>query len=493
MKELDKIENEYDSKITIENLKNIWKIVKRTCKNKRAVYNFWLNENTNIYNLYRVLKEKRYEPYRFKIFLIFEPKPRLVMSQTVGDKIVNHFIANYYLLPHIERKLIDSNVAARKNKGSSYALKLLEDYLNCLNMKNRDTNIYCLKLDIKKYFYNINHQMIIERLKKEIKDPDILNIIKKVITQTDNEYVNESVKYFNEKYNVHIPTYEKGTGLSIGTMTSQFIAIFYLNDLDHYIKEVLKCKYYVRYMDDFLILDTDKEDLKRKWRIIEEKIHQLKLELNPKTNLYNLKNGINFLGYNYKIRNNRLKKSYNKKTYKRIMNKLKYLNKYDRIKYYKSYASYYGYLSKIKKQERKFSMKPIEKYLLYKEKYPNYLILIKDGSLYKAYQKDSLIMWNFFGYKITNDCVAFNQYSYSKVLNYLNYNNINYVVVSEEDLVVKNNDEVYDVFFRISEINYETKEKRHQIHQLVDNILNNNFSNYEKLKEVLLEFEIPTI
>ena len=120
------VDNIYDDAVTFENIYNTWNIVRKTCKNRKAIYRFAVNKNTNIYNIYTVLREKKYKPLPFRLFLIFEPKPRLVMSQSVSDKIVNHFVTNYYLLPYLESTLIDSNVATRKNKGSKYANGLLE-------------------------------------------------------------------------------------------------------------------------------------------------------------------------------------------------------------------------------------------------------------------------------------------------------------------------------------------------------------------------------
>lgn len=160
-------------------------------------------------------------------FMIFEPKPRLVMSQSIKDKIVNHFITNYYLIPYLESSLIDSNVATRKGKGSSYGNDLLQKYFNKLLINNRTCEIYCLKMDVSKYFYSINHDILMSMLGKKIKDNDVLNIIKLVISQTNNDYINKNISYYNNKYNTDIPYYINDTGLSIGAMVSQFLAIFF--------------------------------------------------------------------------------------------------------------------------------------------------------------------------------------------------------------------------------------------------------------------------
>ena len=143
MKKRRKSKNIYDEYITIDNLYKMWSIIKTTCKNKREVYYFSLNLNTNLKNIYNDLKNKKYKPSKYKIFMIFEPKPRVVMSQTIKDKIVNHFVANYYLMPYLESNLIDSNVATRKNKGGAHAIKLLKDYFNKILINNPNKEIFC--------------------------------------------------------------------------------------------------------------------------------------------------------------------------------------------------------------------------------------------------------------------------------------------------------------------------------------------------------------
>lgn len=287
MKKKRKSKNIYDEAITIEHIYSMWKIIKKTCKNRRKVYYFSLNLNTNLMNIYKSLKNKKYKPGKYRTFMIFEPKPRLVMSQSVYDKIVNHFVTNYYLIPFLESSLIDSNVATRKEKGLSYAMSLLKKYFNKLLINNKDTEIYCLKIDISKYFYSIDHEILLENLKKKILDKDVINLIELIISETNQDYVNNSIIKYNNEYNSDIPLYKEHKGLSIGAMSSQFLAIYYLNDLDHYIKEKLGCKYYIRYMDDFLILDTDKEHLKVIWQRIDEYLKSLKLKSNKKSNIYN--------------------------------------------------------------------------------------------------------------------------------------------------------------------------------------------------------------
>lgn len=102
------MQNDYFSPITYDNLYKCYLNVRKTCKNKNKVLKYELNLCTNIYNLYNSLLNETYKPMKYNIFKIYEPKPRIVMSQEISDKVVNHFVMNYYLLPILESKLIDS-------------------------------------------------------------------------------------------------------------------------------------------------------------------------------------------------------------------------------------------------------------------------------------------------------------------------------------------------------------------------------------------------
>ena len=123
--------------LTFENLLNVYYSVKRTCKNRNKVKNYDLNLYTNLSTLLYKLRNHEYKPMPYTIFVINEYKQRIVMSQEISDKIVNHFVAKYYLIPLLDKKLISQNVATRKNMGMKYISKLMFDYLNILNRKKK--------------------------------------------------------------------------------------------------------------------------------------------------------------------------------------------------------------------------------------------------------------------------------------------------------------------------------------------------------------------
>lgn len=355
--------NLYRDICSIDNLYKEYYKIRVRCRNKRAVGLFDRYYSLYIYKVLENLCNKNYEFSNYHIFIISEPKYRLIMSECISDKIVNHAVSSYILLPALEHKLIYSNVATRKNKGSGLANDLIYKYLNILNLKNK--KIYILKIDIKKYFYNINHEILFEMIKKDIKDRDALRIIKIILDSTDESYVNEeinkvrnnkicSVKMLNisseeKKKKINelkkLPVYDKGKGLGIGNMTSQILAIYYLNEIDHFIKEEMQVKYYIRYMDDLVLLDTDYKRLKKIFDMIKVKIADLDLELNNKSKILDLDRGISFLGYTYKISGGLIIRI-NNFTYRRVKKHLHNLKRFDSKKYESSIISYKGFFSR---------------------------------------------------------------------------------------------------------------------------------------------------
>ena len=236
----------------------------------------------------------------------------------------------YLLFSILESSLIDSNVAVRVNKGTSYGIKLVKKYINCYK------DYYVLKCDIKKYFYSIKHDKLKELLRKKIKDKLFLDIVYKIIDSTNEDYIFEYAKKRNIDY------LKKGYGLSIGNMASQILGIFYLNDLDYYIKEELKIKHYIRYMDDLVLFHSNKLYLKYCLDKIIIYLKQYGLELNNKTII--MKNNLCFLGYRFYNKKIKILSKKRRKIYK----KLRLLKQYNLNKYYQVLNSYYGYF-KIQK------------------------------------------------------------------------------------------------------------------------------------------------
>ncbi len=353
----------YQSLLDIEKIEKVYKDVRKSTKHKDKIINFETYYMTNVMNIYEILKSKSYKHQKYNIFLYKEKKYRLIMSECITDKIINHLISEEILLPLIEPKLIDTNVATRRGKGTSLGISYLKKYINKLKVNN--LNFYILQLDIKKYFYNIDHEIVLNKLKKIINDIDVISVLEEILGTTNRLETNVRIKAEIQKEinrlkrskNPHIaskvdelnsiPFYNLNKGIPIGNMTSQLIAVYYLNDLDHYIKEKLHIKYYIRYMDDLILLHEDKDYLKYCYGEIKKFISNEKLELNmKKTHIYSIKNGINFLGYRFVLnKNNKLIVIMNSETKKRISRRLRYFRHNDLKRYNSSLSSYQGYFN----------------------------------------------------------------------------------------------------------------------------------------------------
>lgn len=350
----------YDYLLDINKLLKVYNIIKTNTKNKKKLIQYELFLSCNIITIYNNLVSKGYCHQQYNIFLIKEPKYRIIMSEVMSDKIVNHLVSKYILSPLIEPKLIPMNVAVRNDKETKKGIYYIKKYINKFKL-NYD-KFYVLKCDVTKYFYSIDHKILIEKLKKLLVDKDILKLITKIISSTNEEYINVSInKIINEeikhleKMNLSdmkvqinslksIPLYHQGKGLPIGNMTSQILAIFYLNDLDHYIKEQLQIKGYVRYMDDLILIHPNKDYLKYCLKKIEEKLKELKLTLNNKTQIVEVHQGFVFLGYKFRLKDKKLYILINSKTKKRIIKRIKILNKNKTPNERSVIASYKGYL-----------------------------------------------------------------------------------------------------------------------------------------------------
>ena len=290
-------------RINYYNLRKIYSDeIQKNVKNKKKLYRFELSSEEYFLSMKDELENDTYDGGKYNIFLIYRPKLRVIMSQSIYDKTINHYITRYVLVPKLEKYLCPQNAATRKGMGLDYAVKLLKKYIE--ENKKYD-KFYFLKLDIKKYFYNIDHEVLKSLIKNDL-DEDEFKIISKIIDSTDDEYINVRIEKLSRKYS-DLPLYKYGKGLPIGNMSSQFLAIFYLSRLHHYIVHNLHIKHLVVYMDDYILIHPDKDYLRRCLKIIENILNKdYKLELNKdKTYIKSSVEGITFLGYHFKVINRR--------------------------------------------------------------------------------------------------------------------------------------------------------------------------------------------
>ncbi len=361
---MKRVNNLYEDVYDLDNIINMTESVCTRTKNKNKVHNFNAYKFEHIFNIYRRLYTRDFHFGKYNIFMINDPKCRIIMAQDLEDKIINNLIAKYILVKTFDPCFTNSMCATRLGMGTSYGVKLLKKYLN--EMKEKYNNFYVLKIDISKYFYKIDHSILKSILNKKIKDKDALNMLYCIIDSTDNNYVNENIKKLKnvrinylEHLNVlekdklinevkEIPLYDYGKGLALGNQTSQTFGLIYLYEINHFIKEKLHIKYLVNYMDDFIILHNNKSYLQRCLNIVTEKLkNKYNLDINKKkTKIDGIRNGIEFLGYIFFIKNNHVIMKLRTKTKKNIKRKI---CKVKRLKYgedilIKSLISYNGIL-----------------------------------------------------------------------------------------------------------------------------------------------------
>lgn len=261
----------YEDIYNFNNIQNAFNEVCRNTKNKKKVEFFKEYRCIYISRIYNILKDEKYTVGPYNIFTIYEPKIRRIVSQNMQDKVINHLVARHILYPALLPCLLEFNVASRKDMGMKRGLQLYQKYRNYYS--SRYKTYYILKCDISKFFASINHDILKQKLYKRIKDKKALKIVFDIIDSDDE-------------------------GLSIGNMTSQALAIFYLNDMDHFIKEKLKIYGAIRYQDDFLLFHESKDYLKECLEKLKKFLEYEKLSLNKKTRIFKSSDNFIFIGRN---------------------------------------------------------------------------------------------------------------------------------------------------------------------------------------------------
>lgn len=268
------IRNQFDKRLTFENLLSAHKRARRQKTYKNEVIRFEMNLENNLTNLFHRLKNGTYSIGTYRTFYVTEPKLRKIQALPYVDRIVHQWYVEEFIKPYILPKFIKDTYACIPGRGTHTAVNTMQHYMQICKRNYGD--YWILKCDIKKYFYSIDPHILFNIMKKYISDRKLLKFTHHLIF--DNA--------------------ENTIGIPIGNYTSQFFANIYLNELDQFVKHVLKIKYYTRYMDDFVFLLKDKQTCK----IVKEKIeifiqNNLHLELNSKSKYYPSAQGLNFCGY----------------------------------------------------------------------------------------------------------------------------------------------------------------------------------------------------
>ena len=226
-----------------------------------------------------------YQPGQYREFTIYERKHRRISAAPYRDRVVHHALCKV-IEPIFERTFIYDSYACRKGKGTHRAAGRFTEFSR--------KSLYVLKVDIKQYFPSIDHDILLMKVRRKIKCLQNLNLIELII-RGSNPQDPANVYFYHD--NLFTP-YERRRGIPIGNLTSQFFANLYLNDLDHYVKEQLKCKSYLRYVDDIAVFSDDKKSLWRIKELLADYLHQERLRLHPrKIYVLPVKNGVDYLGY----------------------------------------------------------------------------------------------------------------------------------------------------------------------------------------------------
>lgn len=259
---------------------------------RQEVRYFQQNLDANLLDIQQDMRNGTYRTGGYRHLWVRVPKKRLVMALPYRDRIVQWSV--YQLLnPYYDRTFIGDSYACRVGKGSHKAVERLQYWLRQID-RSEYPDWYCLKLDISKYFYRVDHEVLLKILRRRIADEDLMQLLERVINNPNEPFglppgkKPEEVRFESWLYNV---------GMPIGNLLSQMFANIVLNELDQYCKHVLHLTRYIRYMDDILVLGSDKEQLKQAKAEIEAYLNnELCLDLNAKTCIRPVNMGIEFVG-----------------------------------------------------------------------------------------------------------------------------------------------------------------------------------------------------
>lgn len=281
--------NLYQQIISPENLE-LSELKARKGKTRQyGVRLFDKNKDYNLQMLHEILKIKTYKTSDYITFPVFEPKERLVFKLPYfPDRIAHHAVMNV-LEPLFTNWFTNDSYSSIKGKGIHNASFNLKKAL-----KDKSNTTYCLKLDIVKFYPNVDHEILKQILRKKIKDQDLLWLLDEIIDSAD--------------------------GLPIGNYLSQYFANFYLTYFDHWIKENQGVKYYFRYADDIVILSNDKNQLHHILSAIKQYLNDiLKLQVKHNYQIFPVEaRGIDFVGYVHYHTHTRIRKTIKKRFAKQL-------------------------------------------------------------------------------------------------------------------------------------------------------------------------------
>lgn len=292
----------YDKICEFDELEKAYRNARKGKRYRYDVLKFADELEENLINLSNHLIWETYEVGPYHPFYVHEPKKRLVMSLQFPDRVVQWDIYDK-LYPFFDKMLIYDTYACRRGKGSHKAADRLQYWLRQVERKPKKW--YYLKLDISKYFYRVDHAVLEDILARRIKDERFMRLLHKIINSEDMRF-GLPAGYAPDQCPDDMWLFD--VGMPIGNLTSQLFANIYLNELDQFCKHVLHTHYYIRYMDDIIILFDDKRQLAA-WKgaiaiFLADNLH---LDLNDKTAIRPVSLGIDFVGYHIWATHRKLK------------------------------------------------------------------------------------------------------------------------------------------------------------------------------------------
>ena len=289
-------DNKYLQVCSYENLFLAYEKARKGKTKKPYVLEFEKNLKQNLLQLRADLLFRSYRPEPLTTFIIKDPKTRKISKSAFRDRIVHHALYNV-IEPLFERQFIYDSYANRIGKGTLKAIKRFEVFARKVS-HNHQRPTYVLKADIRHYFDTVDHEMVINLIRRRCSDNDILLLIQKILKNYKTT---------------------EGKGMPLGNLTSQFLANVYLHELDFFVKYTLRVKYYIRYVDDFVLLHESRDILNQYKEVLNEFLSvKLQLTLHPqKSKIIQLHRGTEFLGMRIFQRYRLLKTKNLKKFYRK--------------------------------------------------------------------------------------------------------------------------------------------------------------------------------
>ena len=270
------LSHSFEDIVSVDNLLNAWKEFIRGKRSKKDIQEFSFHLMDNILLLHSDLKDHKYQHGGYHAFNISDPKLRNIHKASVRDRLLHHAIYRV-LYSFFDKKFIADSYSCRLGKGTHKALNRFCSFAYKVSKNNTQT-CWILKCDIRKFFANIDHKILLGILNSYVPDKKIIWLLKEIIES------------FSTK---------PGVGLPLGNLTSQLFVNIYMNEFDQFIKHKLKIKYYIRYADDFIIISDNRKELENLFQPIKKfLLEKLKLELHPqKVFIKTLSSGVDFLGW----------------------------------------------------------------------------------------------------------------------------------------------------------------------------------------------------